>query len=126
MLISFGIVFLTNLKNGNEINGPKVKSDRLLGKRRRRMPRRLVLSRQREPKYGALGLVGRRQYPSAMGLDDRAADREPHAGAMGLGRIEGVEYAIDRGRIKPRTGITHFHEHITRLASAGDYRQLAR
>src|SRR5271166_4717620 len=31
MLISFGIVFLTNLKNGNEINGPKVKSDRLLG-----------------------------------------------------------------------------------------------
>src|SRR5271165_2770629 len=30
MLISFGIVFLTNLKNGNEINGPKVKSDRLL------------------------------------------------------------------------------------------------
>jgi len=33
MLISLGIVFLTNLKNGNEINGPKVKSDRLLGGR---------------------------------------------------------------------------------------------
>ena len=31
MLISFGIVFLTNLKNANEINGQKVKSDRLLG-----------------------------------------------------------------------------------------------
>jgi hypothetical protein len=30
ILISFGIVFLTNLKNANEINGPKVKSDRLL------------------------------------------------------------------------------------------------
>ncbi len=30
MLISFVIVFLPNLKNANEINGPKVKSDRLL------------------------------------------------------------------------------------------------
>jgi hypothetical protein len=30
IFISFGIVFLTNLKNANEINGPKVKSDRLL------------------------------------------------------------------------------------------------
>ncbi len=30
MLISFGIVFLANLKNANEINGPQVKSDRLL------------------------------------------------------------------------------------------------
>lgn len=29
ILISFGIVFLANLKNANEINGPKVKSDRL-------------------------------------------------------------------------------------------------
>jgi len=36
-----------------------------------------------------------------MGLDDRPADRQPDAHAVGLRREEGVEDAIGSGRIQP-------------------------
>jgi len=61
-----------------------------------------------------------------MDLDDRAANREPHARAIRFGCVEGIEHVVARGRIKPRTGIPHFHEYIAQLASAGDDRQFAR
>jgi hypothetical protein len=34
-------------------------------------------------------------------LDDRAADREPHAHAAGLGRIEGIEDTVEILPSKP-------------------------
>src|SRR5258708_33964694 len=40
-----------------------------------------------------------------MGADDRPADRESHAHALGLRREEGVEDPIGYRRIKPRSAI---------------------
>src|SRR5438552_3691535 len=71
------------------------------------MSARLAANRQRELKQRAGWHVGRRPQPPAMGLDDRAADRQPHAEALGLGRIEGIEELLQAGRIKPRTGVLY-------------------
>jgi hypothetical protein len=50
-----------------------------------------------------------------MGFDDRAADREPHAHAIGLGRIEGVEQAVEIVGTETRPGISHLDQHVMRM-----------
>src|SRR6516164_6846872 len=72
---------------------------------------RLVLDRKRHTKDRAVGLVRRRRQPPAMRLDDRAADRQPHAHPVGLGRIEGLEQAVEVRRVEPRAGVLYLDEH---------------
>ena len=50
---------------------------------------------QGEVEGRARSVVGRHPHLSAMGLDDRAADRQSHAHAVGLGGEEGREQAIE-------------------------------
>jgi hypothetical protein len=49
------------------------------------------LAGQRELKSRAPSRVGGRPPAAAIGLDDRSTDREPHAGALRLGREECTE-----------------------------------
>src|SRR5881628_423024 len=59
-------------------------------------------------------IVGRRPDPPAVGLDDRAADRESHAEALRLGRIEGVEQMVDALRVQSRPRVARGDEHALR------------
>ena len=60
-----------------------------------------------------------------MSLGDRAADCESHADSIGLGRVEGLEQAIEIRRIDSRAGVFHFDEHVVRSLTR-DNRELAR
>lgn len=61
-----------------------------------------------------------------MGVDDRAADREPHAQTVGLRREERVEDAIGRRRIEPCAAVLDRHEHPAWFDGFGGYRQRLR
>src|ERR1700752_1738177 len=50
--------------------------------------------RQRELEDGASGHVRRSPKPSAVSFDDRIADRQSHAHASGLRRVERLEDAL--------------------------------
>src|SRR5258708_8465847 len=50
-----------------------------------------------------------------MSLDDRAADRQPHAHSSGFGGEEGVEDAVDVRWIESRTDIHDRDQHVARL-----------
>src|SRR5919198_1801510 len=73
----------------------------------------LVLRRsgQDELQGGAGAGVAFRPQPSAVCLDDRAADRETHAHPHGFGGIERAEDALQRLRVEPDAGILHGDEH---------------
>src|SRR6266852_248756 len=53
-----------------------------------------------------------------MGVDDRPADRQPHAHAIGLGGVEGVEQAVHGLRGEPRTRILDRNQHSAGPVSA--------
>ena len=55
--------------------------------------------------------VGRGPQPPAVGLDDRATDRQPHPQALRLGRVEGVEERLETLGDEPDPRIAHCHEH---------------
>src|SRR5438067_5091414 len=61
-----------------------------------------------------------------MRLDYRAADRQPHANPIGLGRIEGLEQSIEFRRINSWAGILHFDKHGIWIVLARGNRQLTR
>src|ERR1700734_2387922 len=61
-----------------------------------------------------------------MVLDDRAADRQPHAQATGLGRVERLEDAREVRRRQPRTRIAYRDEHGFRVRFIRAHQQLAR
>jgi hypothetical protein len=71
-------------------------------------------------------LVRRCQQRPAIRFDDRAADRQPHADPIGLGRVERLEQPVEIRRIDPRAGIVDFDEHAVGIALAGGNRKLAR
>jgi hypothetical protein len=48
-----------------------------------------------------------------MGFDDRAADREAHAHALGLGRVGRLEHTRGVLRAQPRAGVSHLDAHAT-------------
>src|SRR5690242_15167020 len=50
--------------------------------------------RQGESKDRAVRLVWRRGQLTAVGLDDRTADRQPHPHAARLGGVEGIEHHV--------------------------------
>jgi len=57
--------------------------------------------------------------PSTMGFDDRAADGEPHAHAVGLGRVEGFKKTRQALRAQPVAGIPHRDADALRLDTHG-------
>jgi hypothetical protein len=54
-----------------------------------------------------------------MGFDDRAADREAHAHAVGLRRLEGFKQTRQALRAQPVAGIPHCDAHALRLDTHG-------
>ena len=81
-------------------------------RRRRPRPRRpswhpLVPARHRELHDSATGHIRGRPQPAAVRLDNPAADRQPQAQPVRLGRIEGVEQPVELLRVQARPGITH-------------------
>ena len=54
-----------------------------------------------------------RPQPPAMGFDNRAADREAHAHAVGLRRVEGFKETRQALRAQPMAGIPHRDAHAT-------------
>ena len=54
-----------------------------------------------------------RPQPPIMGFDNRAADREAHAHAVGLRRVEGFKEPREALRAQPRAGIPHRDAHAT-------------
>src|SRR5437762_2161342 len=65
------------------------------------------LQRQGELKDGAPGFIRARPHPSPVSLDHRPADSEAHAHALGLCRVEGLEYALDICRVQAGAGIAN-------------------
>src|ERR1700730_6773769 len=63
--------------------------------------------RQRKLNGHAGARSARGPYPSPVSFDDRTADRQPHAHAAGLGRVEWVEEAVKTLRAQFRAGILH-------------------
>ena len=61
-----------------------------------------------------------------MRLDDRSADGEPHAHAVGFRREEGLEDAISGRRIHSRTRILDRNKHAARFGTFRRYRQYLR
>ena len=73
-----------------------------------------------------MGLVRRCRQLPAMGLGDRAADRQSHANPIGFGRVERLEQPVEFLRIEPRTGVLHFDYYVVRIVCAGHDRKLSR
>ena len=67
--------------------------------------------RQRELKQGAPWLVFARPQPSAVFFDDGAADRQPHAHAVGFCREEWLEQLFKVVRAQAGTRIPHRDAH---------------
>src|ERR1700728_3458357 len=61
-----------------------------------------------------------------MRFDDRAADRQSHAHAIGLGRVEGVEQAVEAVGLQSRATIPHGEAHAVRSVCLAAAQQLAR
>ena len=60
-----------------------------------------------------------------MRIDDRTADRQAHPQAAGLGRVEGLEEALEARRSKARTRIPHRDDYAVRPARGGADQQLS-
>src|SRR5262244_4020743 len=67
---------------------------------------------QGEMERGAAMAIGCRPEPAAVGLNDRAADRQSHAHVLRLGRIKGLEETLKALRIQSRPRILD-HDHHT-------------
>src|SRR5262245_11845831 len=57
--------------------------------------------REHQLKYHSMGMGAQRRKGAAMRLDDRTADREAQAHAIGLGRVERLENAVHVLRVHP-------------------------
>jgi len=77
--------------------------------------RGLPLPRQGELKDGTPGYVCRGPHTAAMRLDDRPADRQPHAHAIGFRRKKSVEDSVDVLRIDPCSCVSHRDQQIVRI-----------
>src|SRR5215831_19439273 len=76
---------------------------------------------QGEMQRGAAIAIGRRPEPAAVGLNDRAADRQSHAHALRLGRIKGLEETLKARRIQSRTRILYHDHHTLRVLCPGGH-----
>ncbi len=96
MLISFGIAFLTNLRNANEINGPKVKSDRLLASGR---AGRAAVSRDDRPDFRLNDAFRQRRFALREHLADELRDQSRRDGCG----VDVARHRLDR-RLDARIG----------------------
>src|ERR1700754_2630519 len=76
------------------------------------------VSGDRKLKESTPRLAPGRPQPPTMGFDNRAADREAHAHAVGLRRVEGFE-KTRQGLPQPMAGIPHRDAHALRLDARG-------
>src|SRR5256884_8105077 len=76
--------------------------------------------RHGEAQRPAAAVVGWAPRPPAVGGDDRSADGEPHAHALGLGRIEGLEELVEGLRGETDAGIPDRHAHALGVPAGGD------
>ena len=86
---------------------------------------RFSIHRQCELKRAAGTEIASGPYAAAMLLDDRPADRQPHAHAIGLRRKEGVEQPADMFRRDSGAGILHRNEYLIGPVLARAYQQFA-
>src|SRR5271170_5226384 len=77
------------------------------------------VSGDRKLKQSTPRLAPRRPQPPTMGFDNRAADREAHAHAVGLRRVEGFKETRQALRAQPMAGIPHRDAHALRLGTRG-------
>src|SRR5258708_9200955 len=82
--------------------------------------------RHRELKAGAAGHVRARPQSAAVRFDDRTADGQAQAHALGLGGVERLEQAVQTLRIQSRAGIPQTDEYAVRSISARADQQLPR
>src|SRR6266481_6064044 len=82
--------------------------------------------RYRELKYGAAGHVRARPQSATVRFDDRTADGQAQAHALGLGGVERLEQAVQTLRIHSRTAIPQTDEYAVRSISARADQQLPR
>src|SRR6266850_3510491 len=85
-------------------------------------------SRGRDGESKARAMRRMRGCPEApgMGLDDRSADRQPDAHAVGLRREEGVEDAIGSRRIQSHARVFDRNEYAGLFGGFRGYRQYSR
>ena len=57
--------------------------------------------------------------PSAVSFDNRAADRQPHAHAVGLRRVEWFKETRQSFRAQPGAGVSHPKAHLVRFGLPG-------
>ena len=62
---------------------------------------------QGELKDSAMRWVWRGPHASAMRLDDRSADRQPHSHAAGLGRVKRVEKPVQALQLQARARVLY-------------------
>src|ERR1700722_3293030 len=72
-------------------------------------------SGDRKPKESTARLAPVRPKPPTMSFDNRAADREAYAHAVGLRGVEGFKQTRQALRAQPMTGIPHRDAHALRL-----------
>src|SRR5580700_1720434 len=77
------------------------------------------VSGDRKLKESPPRLAPGRPQPPTMGFDNRAADRETHAHAVGLRRVEGFKETEQALRGQPMAGIPHRDAHALRLDTLG-------
>src|SRR3954468_19632977 len=66
--------------------------------------------RQGELEYGATGFIHLCPELAAMSVDDRPADRQPHARSTRLRGVEGVKDPVEMLRIYPWPRIAYGHD----------------
>src|SRR5215831_14096504 len=74
----------------------------------------LAPDRHRELYDGTLRHIGGLPQSPAVRLDNPAADRQPQAQALRLGRIEGLEQPVEVLRIDPRARIAYRNQDLCR------------
>src|SRR5207344_3430309 len=77
------------------------------------------VSGDRKLKESTPRLAPGRPQPPAVGFDNRATDREAHAHAVGLHRVEGFKETLQAFRAQPMAGIPHRDAHAFRLDTHG-------
>src|SRR5262245_64997830 len=82
--------------------------------------------RHREAEDSAVGVIRLCPQPPAVGIDDRAANRQPQAQAAALCRVERVEDSLGKGLRQSRPRIAYRYEHAVRSGLVRADQQLAR
>src|SRR5262249_12099848 len=81
------------------------------------LPYRAMLVGSTKLKYRTAFGAGRGPEPAVVPLDDRSANRQAHAHAVGLGREQRIENAIDDVRVDSLSSVRNGNQHAARFLS---------